>query len=437
MISEGLLYFAGKRILLLQGPVGPFFRSLAKDLIGSGASVWKVNFNGGDWLFYPSGGIAFRKALADWPLFLERLLDQHAIDTIMLFGDCRPIHRLARKSAEHRKIDIWVFEEGYIRPNYVTFEHSGVNGNSKISAHGKMGSGRSFSQSPPSFKVNHAFWLSVLWACLYYVGASIGKPFFRKYRHHRPLNILEAGPWIRGAWRKVFYAVKERGVLEKLTGALSQKYYLVPLQVHNDSQVSAHSEFDSVDAFIRKVLNSFADYAPKDSFLVFKHHPMDRAYLDYTRLLQALSKERGLGDRVIYVHDLHLPSLLKHAIGVVVINSTVGFSSLYYNTPVKVCGRAVYDLERLTFQGSLDEFWKTSRNIVVDRGLFNWFRNYIVDTTQLNGSFYSRLPQSDSCSGLIWNYNGNRNLHRTSLNTAVIPLRSKDTPTYSSKEESP
>jgi len=408
MISKGLLYFAGKRILLLQGPVGPFFGNLAKDLIRSGASVWKVNFNGGDWFFYPTGGIAFRKALDDWPVFLERLLDQHEIDTIMLFGDCRPIHRLAKEAVGHRKIHVWVFEEGYIRPNYVTFEYSGVNGNSKIPANALMTSDASFYPPSPSFKVTNAFWRSVGWAILYYVAASIGKPFFPKYRHHRPLGISEAGPWIRGAWRRIFYAAKERGVQEKLTGTLSKKYFMVPLQVHNDSQISAHSDFDSVGTFIRTVVTSFANYAPKDSFLVFKHHPMDRAYMDYTKLLQQLSKEMFLGDRVIYIHDLHLPSLLKHAIGVVVINSTVGLSSLYYSTPVKVCGRAVYDHDKLTFQASLDEFWKTSRKLVVDRELFKCFKNYLIDTTQLNGSFYSRLPESDSCSGVIWNHDRNQ-----------------------------
>lgn len=408
MISKGLLYFAGKRILLLQGPVGPFFGNLAKDLIRSGASVWKVNYNGGDWFFYPTGAIAFRKALDDWPVFLEKLLDQHGIDTIMLFGDCRPVHRLAKEIVAHRKIHVWVFEEGYIRPNYVTFEYSGVNGNSKTPANAIMTSDASFYTSPPSFKVINAFWRSVLWACLYYVAASIGKPFFPKYRHHRPLGLSEAWPWMRGAWRRIFYAAKERGVLEKLTGKLSRKYFLVPLQVHNDSQISAHSDFDSVDAFIRTVVKSFANYAPIGSFLVFKHHPMDRAYTDYTKLLQQLSKEMFLGDRVIYIHDLHLPDLLKHAIGVVVINSTVGLSSLNYSTPVKVCGRAVYDLDKLTFQASLDEFWKTSRKLVVDHELFKCFKNHLIDTTQLNGSFYSRLPESDSCSGLIWNYDRNQ-----------------------------
>jgi capsular polysaccharide export protein len=404
MIPTGLSYFKDKRVLLLQGPLGPFFRRLAADLTCSGSSVWKVNFNGGDWLFYPSGGIAYRGKLDEWPLYLEGLLDRHAIDTIMLYGDCYPIHRLARDVAKRRKLHVWVFEEGYIRPDYVTFESSGVNGKPKVSVDEMRGPSGQRLRHAPSLQVRHAYWLSVIWACLYYLFASLGKPFFPNYRHHRPLSILEAGPWVRGAWRKIFYAVKEKSILEKLTGPLSKKFYLAPLQVHNDSQVSAHSDFDSVETFIRRIVTSFADHAPNDYFLVFKHHPMDRAYRDYSKIIQTLSTDSGLGDRVIYVHDLHLPSLLRHALGVVVINSTVGFSSLFHGTPVKVCGRAVYDLEGLTFQGPLEEFWKSRRKIVVDPGVFQCFKNYLIETTQLNGSFYSRLPASGSSTGLIWDY---------------------------------
>lgn len=339
MIDSGLSYFAGKRILLLQGPVGPFFRRLSRDLTRSGAGVWKVNFNGGDWLFYPTGAVAFRKSLEEWPGFLERLIAQHRIDTLMLFGDCRPIHRAAKALAERRRLKTWVFEEGYIRPNYVTCEPHGVNGHSRISFRPQPGAPFRPDPEPPAFKVPHAFRLSVLWAFLYHTAGGLGRPFFPRYRHHRRLGIAEAGPWIRGAWRKFRYTHRERGVLEKLTGPLSGKFYLVPLQVHNDFQVSAHSDFESVRAFIEMVVHSFAEHAPPNTRLVLKHHPMDRAYTDYTRFLRNLARERGLGDRVIYVHDLHLPSLLRHTIGTVVINSTVGFSSLFHGKPVKVCGR--------------------------------------------------------------------------------------------------
>jgi len=48
MIHGGLPASRGKRVLLLQGPQGPFFRRLAADLTEAGAVVHKVNFNGGD-----------------------------------------------------------------------------------------------------------------------------------------------------------------------------------------------------------------------------------------------------------------------------------------------------------------------------------------------------------------------------------------------------
>ena len=40
--------FAGSNVLLLQGPIGLFFRRLARDLTAQGAHVTKVAFNAGD-----------------------------------------------------------------------------------------------------------------------------------------------------------------------------------------------------------------------------------------------------------------------------------------------------------------------------------------------------------------------------------------------------
>lgn len=90
------------------------------------------------------------------------------------------------------------------------------------------------------------------------------------------------------------------------------------------------------------------------------------------------------------MHDLHLPTLIKGSIGVIVVNSTVGLQALYHNRPVKVMGKAIYDMPGLTFQGSLDKFWQNPGKI--DRKLFEKFRSYVIKTTQLNGSFYGRFP---------------------------------------------
>ena len=51
-----------RRILLLQGPMGPFFDHLARFLEEQGRSVFKVNLNGGDeWFYRQPGAVAFRE----------------------------------------------------------------------------------------------------------------------------------------------------------------------------------------------------------------------------------------------------------------------------------------------------------------------------------------------------------------------------------------
>ena len=61
-------------------------------------------------------------------------------------------------------------------------------------------------------------------------------------------------------------------------------------------------------------------------------------------------------------------------------------------------GRALYDMEGLTFQGELAQFWTATTRF--DRGLWRRFRAYLITQTQLNGAFYGRdfhtlLPQGE------------------------------------------
>ena len=164
----------------------------------------------------------------------------------------------------------------------------------------------------------------------------------------------------------------------------------MPLQVKGDSQVRDHSRFESISQFIEETVASFAAHAPSDTLLVFKHHPMDRAYADYTRLLARLRLEHGLGRRLRCIHDQHLPTLLHHARGVVTINSTVGLQALYHDAPVKTLADSVYQVPGLVYDGSLEHFWVQPGT--VDRALVARFRAHLVASTQLNASFYARQP---------------------------------------------
>jgi capsular polysaccharide export protein len=400
MAKRGFRLFRGKRILLLQGPVGPFFRRLAVDFRKAGSEVFKINFNGGDWFFYPRGATAFRGTREEWPAFLEQFLTEHQIDMVMLFGDCRPMHREAHGICAARGIEVGVFEEGYLRPDFISFERYGVNGNSRLPRNPNFYRRKVYAKSEEALGVGTVFWYAMTWAMLYNTASRLLSPWYPHYRHHRTLTVLEGLLWLRAFWRKIYYRYQERGIEETLETRLSNRYFLVPLQVHNDAQIRQHSDFTDMEQFILHVIDSFAAEAPAETSLVIKHHPLDRGYSDYTSLIAARAKERGVAGRVIYIHDQHLPSLLRHTRGVVTINSTVGLSALHHAVPVKVCGRAIYDVKGLVFPGTLAEFWNNPKP--GDRDLYLRFRNFLIAHTQLNGSFYRRLPLADSSVGVLW-----------------------------------
>ena len=119
--------FPFRRLLMLQGPVGPFFRLLARHLRGQGVQVWKINLNGGDAVYFPGpNALAYRGKLEEWRAWLQDKLRELEIDSIALFGDCRVYHSMAIEAARDAGIPVFVFEEGYVRPDYVTVELNGV-----------------------------------------------------------------------------------------------------------------------------------------------------------------------------------------------------------------------------------------------------------------------------------------------------------------------
>jgi capsular polysaccharide export protein len=384
-----------KRALLLQGPRGLFFARFGRYLRRYGITVYKINLNGGDEVFYPApNAYAFRGRHSEWEGFIANFLKDKGIDAVFLFGDCRPYHQMAKKQAYLNAVAVYVFEEGYIRPDYITLERHGVNGHSNIPCspqfylslpkpeeHRPLPAGISFFRISASAVVYHLFELLMRWK-------------YPHYRYHKKFSYpKEPFLWIRSGLRKILYRYKERKIGDELIKQFKKKYFLVPLQVFNDSQVILHSKYKSVDDFIAEVIKSFASSAPDGHLLIFKHHPMDRGHKNYSKVIEFFASWYGIPEQVRYVHDIHLPTLLKNALGIVLINSTVGISSLLHNTPVKAMGTAVYDMPGLTFQGSLDEFWSNPGS--VDMELYRRFRWYVIKHTQSNGSFYGLWPFAD------------------------------------------
>ena len=386
--------WTGKSVLLLQGPIGPYFKRLAIDLRDAGARrVIKVNFCGGDQLFY-LGGIPYTGSLADVSAFIEELVRAQNLDAVALFGDCRPVHAGVAAICATAEVRLYVFEEGYFRPSWVTCEEDGVNGYSIIPASADFF--MSLPAQPPEVECparRLTYYAMAGWAMLYYLASLLLHPRYPRYVHHRDARVVrESARWVRGMVRKYLYAWRDRGLQQHLTTQHHKNLFLVSLQVHNDAQIVTHSNYAVVPQFIEEVLISFARHAPTGRVLVFKHHPMDRAYRDYRKLIADLASAHGVTDRVYYVHDLHLPTLLDSACGAIVVNSTVGLAAVHQGVPAKVMGRAFYDFEGLTYQGTLENFWSCDASAVPNPLLYQAFRRWVITNTQINDNFYAPIP---------------------------------------------
>jgi capsular polysaccharide export protein len=378
-----------KSFLFLQGPHGPFFAMMGKELGSRGHRVSRVNFNGGDWFDWKkAGAVRFNGDLSQWGGFCRELLKEHRITDLVVYGDCRPLHHKAIELAKADNIRVHVFEEGYIRPDWVTLEEGGVNGYSSLprNAEWYLQAARNLEASPyvkvgPSLK-------PLIGECIkHYAACMLLKPFFPKYRTHRFHHpIREAWHWVLRSL-KLRREQKRSSLVEAEIVRGRRPYFLVCLQVSIDSQITCHSPFCDMKEFISHVIDSFARHASSDAYLVFKNHPQDHGGFGYRELIAEKGAAAGVQDRCRYIERGNLPLLIKGSKGVVLVNSTVGTSALFHRKPTIALGDSIYNFAGLTYQEGIDAFWKDP--VPPDPEVFRAFRHYLLHSVLINGGFYN------------------------------------------------
>ncbi|EOV9569927.1 capsule biosynthesis protein [Cronobacter turicensis] len=381
---------SGQKYLLLQGPMGPFFRDLGNWLESKGREARQVIFNGGD-RFYcrKEKSLPYQGTPEGFGAWLAATRSTWSFDTLVCFGDCRPLHQAARRWAQTLGIRFLVFEEGYLRPCFITLEENGVNGFSGLPREAGF-----YMQLPDIEQVSinnivPSFWTRARHTCVYCIMTWAYQRLYSNYKHHKKLSLKkEAYCWTKAGWLKIWYRVTESSKNKKLKTELSTKYNLVILQVFNDSQMTFHSKYDNLEQYLQEVMLSFSNHAPPEQHLVIKHHPMDRGHKNYKKQIACLEKKYNIRKRVHYVHDLNLPDLIHHSRSVVTINSTVGLSALIHNKPLKVMGNAFYDIPGMTYPETLDKFW--ADKFIMEQELFKKFRSYLIKKAQINAVYYCK-----------------------------------------------
>lgn len=380
------------RILLLQGPIGPYFFQLSQFLQKRGKVVYKLNFNGGDVFYYPSSELTYTylNPVESFSEYLSDFIRQYQIDAVVCFGHKRIYHDIAKKVCQSLEdVNFWSFEEGYLRPHYITFEKWGVNSASILPKDAQFY--LKYEASIPSLREPRSlvssffvrFWL----AMHYYMAMYFCRNQSKNYVHHRDYKVLNyMAAWATSGWRKWSYKPREYFIRKSIERNDFPEFFIVPLQVHNDSQVKSFGCTKNVPAFIRNVLRSFSKGADPAVHIIFKHHPMDRGFNHYGALIKKLSQKYQLEGRVHYVFDIPMPVFLRKAKGMVVINSTSGLSALLHGLPVKASGQAPYSFEGLTDQQPMTRFWGNPQK--PDPKVFRAYRMYLLYKTQLNANFY-------------------------------------------------
>jgi len=356
-----------RRFLFLQGPPGPLFRQLGGALAARGADVLRVNLNGGDAHDWRDATHAWRGPAARWPAFIEGLLRQEAITDLVLFGDCRPLHRAACAVARRLALRIHVVEEGYLRPSWLTLEAGGVNGHSSLSTDPATYLAQAATLPPlteataPHLPPVHATRGRRLRDTIaYFTHMVLRAPLYPFHRSHRPGSILLEGlGWIAKHRARAHTQALTQAALGRIAAwqAAGGRTVLFPLQLSSDYQIRAHSPFATMRAAATHVLTSFAAHAPAGMALVVKEHPLDATLGGWTGWLTREARRLNLADRLISLPGGDLPALCATSAALVTVNSTSATVALAAGVPVIALGRAVYALPGLTDQGPLDAFW--------------------------------------------------------------------------------
>jgi capsular polysaccharide export protein len=390
--------FDGSRqtILFLQSHPSWFARRLASAFEQEGCRVLRVNFCVGDavyWLGRPA--LNYRGRLAEWPQYLRRLIARERVTDILFYGDGRPYHRIASDVAADVGINAYVYEFGYLRPDWITLERGGMSGRSHFPSDPATirAIGGRFPTPDLKARTRYSMTQEMTHEISYNLVSyflHLAYPRYVADRYYNP--VLE---YLTGIPKQMRASRMQQEAKDRIAQLVRGRraFYLMPLQLQCDYQLRHNSRYAHQSDAIREVISSFAAHAPAEAALVLKCHPLDNGGEDWPKHIAAAAKAAGLAeDRLVYIEGGDLGTLLGHARGAVMINSTVGMRALIAGCPVKILGTALFDIDGLTHGGALDTFWRTPET--PDASLVEALVRALAGTIQVKGDFFTDVGQA-------------------------------------------
>jgi capsular polysaccharide export protein len=380
-----------RHFLMVSAPFGPFGRELAQQLRASGARCTRVVLNAGDvldWGF--SSAAAYFGGRAGWKEWLYDQLLKGGVTDIITYGDSTPYAADALVLARALGVRRHVLEQGYFRPDWVTVERDGVNGNSPLPRDPEWYLGhQACDQHTAEHRVGLTTPSAVFLIIRYHVAVYAGALAFWRYRAaYQHSAFRQAYTHVCRFVASRFAAARARREHEKVMAATGP-IFLALLQRPGDSQLWRHSDYETAEAFLEHVTKSFATHAPADAQLIIRPHPLDPGIDDHGQLIRRLAARERIDGRLHYLSHGKLHEVLPRICGAVCVNSTAGLSAVEFGRPTITLGKAIYDMPGLTHQGGLEGFWTNPQT--PNAALYTAFRRVMMATSQVNGAYATRF----------------------------------------------
>lgn len=384
---------ATRRFLFLQGPHGPFFSALSRALRRTGANTLRIGFNGGDRAFWHDRATyhAYSGTSDAWGDWLNSFQLHHEITDLVIYGDSRPIHAEALGIARRHGIRSHIFEEGYLRPFWVTYERQGANGASPIAQIGLKEMRRALASGAEAGAVAPDHWGAlrqhVFYGALYHA-ALMAVPGRAAIAPHRGIPVrAELNLYLRRLAAMPLDRIARTATnLRILKGTFP--FHLTLLQLDHDANFRCHGPYADTTAFLTDVIEAFAEGAPSHHHLVLKTHPLEDGRSAPVRAAWRIARAAGIDGRLHIVGGGKLAHLLDRARSVVTVNSTAAQQALWRGLPLKALGRSVYARPDFVSEQSLVGFFAAPEP--PDHQAYAIYREFLLQSSQVPGSFYSR-----------------------------------------------
>lgn len=280
--------------------------------------------------------------------FIDKYIEQQQIEVLCMFNGYHWIEQVSMYIAEKRGLKTYFFEDGLFRPFTVTVDPHGINANSSVPGTTSFYDSLQIDKSRLSA---HLFTpenkeLTMTKENLLKVAVLKGVSLLGGILKFTPKLYVHTTFW--QSIKYIIFKYRFRYKKEDEVN-LTNEYIFLPFQVSRDTQIFYNSpHIKSMDQLLNIAVQAVKEInieLNRDIKIIVKEHPEDMSRNNYNQLKKRYEDEKN----VVFVQKFNTKKLIRKALLILTINSTVGIEALAQDKKVVTLGNALYNIDGVSF----------------------------------------------------------------------------------------